>query len=45
MDIEIFGELEKKLNLKEKILIRVFKKYTYKIYNITRIYITNNWIK
>lgn len=41
-------ELEKikeKCNFKERILLFLFKKYTYKIYNIARVEVVNHFIK
>lgn len=39
------NEVISQLNLKEKIIARLFRKTTFKLCNITRIYIVNNFLK
>lgn len=39
---EVYEELRKRLNWKERIVLRLFKRIFLKVYNITRVEIINN---
>lgn len=41
----VLDEVVKELNWKEKIIVKIFSKEFYKVYNNTRIYIINSIIK
>lgn len=45
MNDVVMKEVEKELNWKEKIIVKVFTKTFIKVYNITRINIVNNILK
>ena len=39
---EVYEELRRRLNWKERIVLRLFKRIFLKVYNITRVEIINN---
>lgn len=41
----VLDELKNELNWREKIIMYVFTKYTYKVYNIARIMTMNRFLK
>lgn len=44
MKVIVIEELEKELNWKERIILKIFKKYSYKIYIIAQKKIFNNML-
>lgn len=45
MEKYVVKEISKNLNLYEKIIVKIFEKLFWKVYNITRIKIINEFIK
>lgn len=41
----VLDEVKKELNWKEKIIMHVFTRYTYKVYNIARVMTMNRFLK